>query len=44
MKNQSLYFLEGLACVFVIFIHCNFPNYIGILVDVIARFAVPYSF
>lgn len=44
MKNISLYTLEGIACMFVIFIHCKFPEPVGDLVDTIARFAVPIFF
>ncbi len=44
MKNISLYTLEGIACMFIIFIHCSFPEPIGDIINTIARFAVPIFF
>lgn len=43
-ENNFLYFLEGTACICVIFIHCMFPRRMGILVCGLARFAVPLFF
>ena len=44
MKNKSVYTLEGLACICVIFIHCKFPNELGRIIDFFSRFAVPVFF
>lgn len=43
-KNHFLFFLEGFACINVIFIHCMFPSWLGVLVCGLARFAVPLFF
>lgn len=40
----NLYILEGIACLAVITIHIGFPGTIGVIVNVIARFAVPLFF
>lgn len=42
--NELLYSFEGVACLSVIFIHCMFPSWAGILVCGLARFAVPLFF
>lgn len=39
--NALLYFMEGAACISVIFIHCMLPFWPGILMCGLARFAVP---
>lgn len=46
LKNDNvlLYFFEGIACIFVIFIHCQPPGPIGQAVAAMARFAVPMFF
>lgn len=44
MRNTRLDAYKGLACIFVIFIHCNFPGQLGTIVKGIARFAVPLFF
>ncbi|MDO4169024.1 MAG: acyltransferase [Lachnospiraceae bacterium] len=44
IENRFLYFLEGIACISVIFIHCMFPSWLGVLVCGLARFAVPMFF
>lgn len=44
MKNISLYTLQGIACMFIVFIHCDFPGQLGEIVNTIARFAVPIFF
>lgn len=43
-ENRSLYSLEGIACVSVVFLHCTFPSWIGVFVCGLARFAVPLFF
>lgn len=44
MKNKSLYALEGLACICVVFIHCRLPGKLGLNFLVFSRFAVPFFF
>lgn len=43
-ENLSIYFFEGIACLFIILIHIPFPGTFGILVSSIGRFAVPLFF
>lgn len=44
MRSVKLDAYKGLACLFVVFIHCVFPGTMGIVVKGIARFAVPLFF
>lgn len=44
MRNVKLDAYKGLACLFVVFIHCVFPGTVGTVVKGIARFAVPLFF
>ena len=44
-KNvDSLNCAKGIACIFVILIHCTFPGIVGEMLRAIARFAVPLFF
>lgn len=43
-RNFCLSFFESLACIFVIFMHCQFPEDFGVKVIGIARFGVPLFF
>ena len=44
-KNiDSLNCAKGIACIFVILIHCTFPSIVGEMLRAIARFAVPLFF
>lgn len=43
-RNSSLDLVKGIACVFVVFMHCEFPGRLGILVQCVARFCVPFFF
>ncbi|MDD6072587.1 MAG: acyltransferase [Clostridiales bacterium] len=43
-RNFMLDFLKGIACIGVVFIHVRFPKEIGIIVEVLSRFAVPIFF
>lgn len=43
-ENRFLYMLKGLACILVVFIHVSFPGKTGVIVQTIARFAVPMFF
>lgn len=43
MRSIKLDAYKGLACIFVVFIHCMFPGTVGTVVKGIARFAVPCS-
>jgi len=42
--NYCLDFIKGIACVFVVFMHCEFPDLMGIVVQAISRFCVPLFF
>lgn len=42
--NYCLDFIKGLACIFVVFMHCEFPGIWGIVVQTISRFCVPLFF
>lgn len=42
--NYCLDFVKGLACIFVVFMHCEFPGIMGIGVQTISRFCVPFFF
>ena len=42
--NYCLDFIKGLACVFVVFMHCEFPGRLGIVTQAISRFCVPFFF
>lgn len=42
--NYCLDFIKGLACMFVVFMHCEFPGKLGIVVQAISRFSVPLFF
>lgn len=49
MSNQKLYnynldFIKGIACMFVVFMHCEFPGIIGTAVQAVSRFCVPFFF
>jgi surface polysaccharide O-acyltransferase-like enzyme len=43
-RNYCLDFVKGIACVFVVFMHCEFPGYLGTFVQCISRFCVPFFF
>lgn len=42
--NPCLDFIKGIACICVIFMHCEFPGKLGIIVQAISRFSVPFFF
>ena len=42
--NFCIDFLKGIACIFVVFMHCEFPGLMGIAVQAISRFCVPFFF
>lgn len=42
--NYCLDFLKGIACMFVVFMHCEFPGLTGIAVQAVSRFCVPFFF
>lgn len=43
-KNYFLYFLKAIAAYSIIFIHCKFYGEAGMIIDSLARFAVPIFF
>ena len=42
--NYCLDFIKGIACIFVVWMHCEFPGLLGIAVQAISRFCVPLFF
>lgn len=42
--NTCLDFIKGIACFCVVFMHCEFPGIMGIVVQAISRFSVPFFF
>lgn len=44
MKNNLLNTEKAIAAYSIIFIHCSFPSLFGIIIDCLARFAVPLFF
>lgn len=42
--NFCLDFIKGIACIFVVFMHCEFPGLMGTAVQAISRFCVPFFF
>lgn len=43
-RNYSLDFFKGIACILVVFMHCEFPGKTGILIQCVSRFCVPFFF
>lgn len=43
-RNQCMDFIKGIACVCVVFMHCEFPGQLGIVVQAASRFCVPFFF
>lgn len=41
---SSLDFIKGIACIFVVFMHCEFPGLLGTVVQAVSRFCVPLFF
>lgn len=42
--NYCLDFIKGIACIFVVLMHCEFPGMLGILTQTVSRFCVPLFF
>lgn len=42
--NYCLDFVKGIACILVVFMHCEFPGILGTAVQAISRFCVPLFF
>ena len=43
-RNYCMDFVKGIACICVVFMHCEFPGKLGILIQCISRFCVPFFF
>lgn len=43
-RNYCIDFLKGIACICVVFMHCEFPGKFGIFVQCVSRFCVPFFF
>lgn len=42
--NYCLDFIKGVACICVVFLHCEFPGTLGIAVQAISRWTMPFFF
>ena len=42
--NYCLDFIKGIACICVVFMHCEFPGLLGTAVQTVSRFCVPLFF
>lgn len=42
--NYNLDFIKGIACICVVFMHCEFPGTLGVVVQSISRYCVPFFF
>lgn len=42
--NYNIDFIKGIACMFVVFMHCEFPDIMGTAVQAVSRFCVPFFF
>lgn len=42
--NYCLDYIKGIACIFVVWMHCEFPGILGIAVQAVSRFSVPLFF
>lgn len=42
--NYCLDFIKGMACIFVVLMHVEFPGLTGTAVQAISRFSVPFFF
>lgn len=42
--NYCLDFIKGVACICVVLMHCEFPGKLGIIVQTLSRFCVPFFF
>lgn len=42
--NYCIDFIKGIACMFVVFMHCEFPGIMGTIVQAVSRFCVPFFF
>ncbi len=42
--NYCIDFIKGIACFFVVFMHCEFPGRFGTVVQAVSRFCVPFFF
>ena len=40
--NYCLDYIKGIACIFVVCMHCEFPGIMGATVQTISRFCVPF--
>lgn len=42
--NNAINILKGIACILVVWMHCEFPGVFGDYVQCIGRFSVPFFF
>lgn len=42
--NYAIDFFKGIACICVVFMHCEFPGVFGTAVQAVSRWALPFFF
>ncbi|MBP5796681.1 MAG: acyltransferase [Bacteroidales bacterium] len=42
--NYCLDFIKGVACICIVLMHCEFPGNLGVIVQTMSRFSVPFFF
>ncbi|MBR4673558.1 MAG: acyltransferase [Victivallales bacterium] len=42
--NYCIDFIKGCACILVVFMHCEFPGRLGMAIQAVSRFCVPFFF
>lgn len=40
--NYCFDFIKGIACICVVFMHCEFPGVLGTAIQCVSRFCVPF--
>ena len=43
-QNERLNAVKCIACIAVVFMHCEFPGLLGTIVQTLSRFCVPFFF
>lgn len=44
IRNETLDAVKGVACILVVFMHCEFPGLSGVAVQTVSRWCVPFFF
>ena len=43
-RNYCMDFIKGIACICVVFMHCEFPGQVGVVIQTVSRFCVSFFF